>query len=66
MLNDSSFNSFLFDITSFILLSESVFFEKVAISLLIAKRACFNLAGKYSDANLLNSGVYCQFFRLNY
>ena len=36
---DSSFNSFLFDVTSFSLLSKSVFFTKLAISLLLAKVA---------------------------
>ena len=36
---DSSFNSFLFDVTSFSLLSKSVFFTKLAIALLLAKVA---------------------------
>ena len=36
---DSSFNSFLFDVTSFSLLSKSVFFTKLAKSLLLAKVA---------------------------
>ena len=40
---DSSFNSFLFDVTSFSLLSKSVFFMKLAISLLLAKFACLVL-----------------------
>ena len=54
---DSSFNSFLFHVTSFSLLLESVFFTKLAISFLLAKFTCFNLALKFSDVNLLNSGV---------
>ena len=50
---DSSFNSFLFKFYS--LLSKSVFFTKLAISRLLAKFACFTLAIKFSDVNLLNS-----------
>ena len=38
---DSSFNSFLFDVTSFSLLFKSVLFTKLAISLLLAKFAFF-------------------------
>ena len=40
---DNSFNSFLF---------KFVFFTKLAISLLLAKFACFSLAIKPSDVNL--------------
>ena len=54
---DSSFNSFLFDVTSFSLLSKSVFFKKLAISILLAKFALFNLKSKIAAVNLLNSGV---------
>ena len=54
---DSSFNSFLFDVTSFSLLSKSVFFMKLATSFLIAKCACFSLAATFSAVNLSNSGV---------
>ena len=54
---DSSFNSFLFDITSFRLLSKSAFFTKLTISFLLAKFACFNLEANVSAENLLNSGV---------
>ena len=39
------------------LLSKSVFFTKLAISLSVAKFACFNLAAKFPAVNLLNSGV---------
>ena len=46
-----------FDTTSFSLLSKSVLFTKPAISLLLNKFACLNLAVKLSDVNLLNSGV---------
>ena len=49
---DSSFNSFLFDVTSFSLLSKSVFFAMLAISFLLVKFACFSLAVKFSDVNL--------------
>ena len=51
----SSFNSFLFDVTSFSSLSKSVFLTKLAISFLLAKFTCFSLAVKLSDAYLLNS-----------
>ena len=54
---DSSFNSFLFDVTSFSLLSKSVFFKKLAISILLATFALFNLKSKIAAVNLLNSGV---------
>ena len=53
----SSFNSFLFDVTSFTLLSKPVLFTKLAISFLLAKFACFNLAAKFYDVKLFNSGV---------
>ena len=52
---DSSFNSFLFDVTFFSLWSKSVFFTKLAILFLLAKFACFSLAVKFFDVNLLNS-----------
>ena len=52
---DSSFDSFLFRVTVFILSSKSFFFTKLAISFLLAKFACFHLAVNFSDANLLNS-----------
>ena len=55
---DSSFNPFLFDGTSFSVLSKSVLFTKLAISLLLAKFARFNLKSKTSAVNVLNSGVY--------
>ena len=51
---DGSFNSFLYDVTFFSLLSKSVFFTKLAISFLLAKFACFSLAVTWSDAKLLN------------
>ena len=54
---DSSFNSFLFDVTSFSLSSKSVLFTKLVIPSLVAKFACFNLKAKISAVNLLNSGV---------
>ena len=54
---DSSFNSFLFEVTFYIFSSKSVFFTKAEISFLIAKFACANLAVKFSAINLLNSGV---------
>ena len=50
-LLDSSFDSFLLDVTSFSSLSKSVFFTKLALSLF----ACFSLAVKFSDVDLLNS-----------
>ena len=52
---DNSFNSFLFDVPSFSLLSKSLFFTKLAISFLLAKFACFSLAVKFSNVNLSNS-----------
>ena len=52
---DSFFNSFLFYVTSFSLLSIPVSFTKLAVSLLLAKFACFRLAVKSSDVNLSNS-----------
>ena len=59
--SDSSFNSFLLEVTflfKFFSLSwKSVFFIKLAISLLFATFACANLAAKFSDADLLNSSV---------
>ena len=54
-LFDSSFDSFLLDVTSFSSLSKSVFFTKLALSLFLAKFACFSLAVKFSDVDLLNS-----------
>ena len=56
---DSSFNSFLFEVTflfNFFSLSlKSVFFTKLAISILLAKFVCANLAVKLSNVILLNS-----------
>ena len=49
---DSSFNSFLFDVTFFILLSKSFVFTNIAISLLLAKFACFSPAVKSCNVNL--------------
>ena len=54
---NSLFNLFLFDVTSFSLLSKPAFFTKLAISLLLSKFACFNLEAKVSAVNLLHSGV---------
>ena len=54
---DSSFNSFLFDVTPFSLLSKSAFFTKLAISLLLAKFDRFNFKSKISTANFSNPGV---------
>ena len=53
---DWSFNSFLFDVTSFSLLSKSVFFTKLAIPLLPAKFN-FSLAVKSPAVNFLNYGL---------
>ena len=47
--------AFLFKFFS--LLLKSVFFKKLAVSLLFAKFACDNLAVIYLGANLLNSWV---------
>ena len=47
----------LFDITFFILLSKSVSFTKLAISLLFAKCACANLGGNFSAVKLLTGVV---------
>ena len=52
----SSFNSILYDVRLFSLLSKSVFFMKLAISLLLVKFSCFSLAVIFSDVNLLD---YC-------
>ena len=54
---NSSFNSFLFDVTFFSLLSKFLFFTKLAISLLLAKFVPFSLAVKFSNVKLLNSLV---------
>ena len=51
---------FLFELNFlkiFSLSSKSVFFTKLAISLLLAKFARANLAAKFSAVNLINSGV---------
>ena len=67
-LSDSSFNWFststcfvLFGLIYLLkpdsLLSKSVLFAKLVISILLAKFACFNLAANFSDVKLLNSGV---------
>ena len=47
--------TFLFKLFS--LWSKSVFFTKLVISFLLAKYACANLAGNFSAADLLNSGL---------
>ena len=47
--------TFLFKLVS--LSSKSAFFNKVAISFLLAKFPCANIAAKCSTVNLLNSGV---------
>ena len=39
------------------LLSKTLLFAKLTISLLLAKFACVNFAAKFSGINLLNSGV---------
>ena len=44
-------------LTSFSVLSKSMFVTNLAMSLLLAKFACFDLAAKFSDVNLLTSGV---------
>ena len=54
---DSLFNSFLFDVTSFGLLSKSVLFTRLELSLLLVKFARFNLNSKIYFVNLLNSVV---------
>ena len=54
---DSSFDSFLFDVISFSLLTKFVLFTKLAISLWLAKFAHFNLKSKISPVNLLHSRV---------
>ena len=54
---DCSFNSYLFDVTSFSLLSNSALFSKLAISLLPAKFARFSFKSHISAVNLSNSGV---------
>ena len=64
-LFDSSFNSFstsrCFALSKVILLLKlllkSVLLTKLAISLLLAKFACFNVAAKFSDVIVLNSEV---------
>ena len=52
---DNLFNSFLFNVVSFSLLSKSAFFTKLAISLLLAKYCDFSLAVKLSNVNLVYS-----------
>ena len=52
-----SFNSFLFDVISFISLSKSVLLKKLLMSLLLARLARFNLKAQIFALNLLNSGV---------
>ena len=52
---DNLFNSFLFNVVSFSLLSKSAFFTKLAISLLLAKYCGFSLAVKLSNVNLVYS-----------
>ena len=58
---DSLFNSFLFDVTPFSLLSQSAAFTKLAISLLFSKFNSFNLKEKTYVVNLLNYGVVIYF-----
>ena len=53
---ESFINPFV-DVTYLISLSKSVLVENLAISLSFAKFASFNLTPKFSDVNLLNSGV---------
>ena len=53
---ESFINPFV-DVTCLISLSKSVLVENLAISLFFAKFASFNLTPKFSDVNLLNSGV---------
>ena len=66
--SDSLFNSFsasicfaLFELIILLklnsLLSKSILFTKLAISVLLAKFPCFNLASKLSIVNLLNSEI---------
>ena len=52
---DNLFNSFLFNVVSFSLLSKSAFFTKLVISLLLAKYCGFSLAVKLSNVNLVYS-----------
>ena len=52
---DNLFNSLLFNVVSFSLLSKSAFFTKLAISLLLAKYCGFSLAVKLSNVNLVYS-----------
>ena len=52
---DSSFNSFLFEVTFFSGSSKSVFLTKLGISLLLVKLA--NLVAKFSVVKLLNFRV---------
>ena len=54
---DSLFNSFLFYVTSFSLLSKSFFLTKLTIALLPAKFYRFNLKANISAVNLLNFEV---------
>ena len=56
-LNSFSTSKIIFLFKFFSLLSKSVLFTNLAISLLLAKFACFNLAAKFSDVKVLNSGV---------
>ena len=53
---ESSFNSFLFYVTSLVI-KICLFFTKLAISLFLAKFARFNHKSKISAINLLNSEV---------
>ena len=58
---DSSFNSFIFEITFlfnfFSLSSKSVFSKKLVKSFLLANFSCANCSVNFSDINLLNSWV---------
>ena len=54
---DSLFNSFLFYVASFSLLSKSAFLTKLTIALLPTKFYRFNLKANISAVNLLNFEV---------
>ena len=46
------YNSFLFEVTFFILLSKSIYFTKLALSFLPPKFACLSISVKFPDVNL--------------
>ena len=74
VFSDISFNSFststcyvqvhkvTFLFNGFSLSSKSIFFTKVAASVLPARFACDNLAAKFTAVNLWNSGVVIYVF----